>query len=94
MGLRKMHTSTDSWLEEIRVSSYPTCPGISKFVRPTPEYLVCPKCHTRVEIWSDEQKAKCERCGATVSRVITSCLDYCAFADKCRKIIEEKKIGG
>jgi len=73
------------------VNSYPTCPGISKFVRPTPEHLTCPKCFTHVEIWSDEQEAKCDKCGTTVSRAVTSCLDYCEFAEKCKKIIEEKK---
>ena len=69
------------------------CPVINKFVRPTPEHLTCPKCFTHVEIWSDEQEAKCDKCGATVSRAITSCLDYCEYADKCKRIIEERKVG-
>lgn len=77
----------------IRLNSYFTCPGINKFVRPTPEYLTCPKCFTHVEIWSDEEEARCHKCGAMVSREIASCLDYCEFASKCKKIIEEKRGG-
>jgi len=74
------------------LNNYPTCPGITKFVRPTPEYLTCQKCLARVEIWSDESETKCGKCGAHVSREVASCLDYCEFADKCKEIIE-KKVG-
>lgn len=33
-----------------------TCPGLSQFTRPKPEYIRCPHCGGQVEIWSDEKK--------------------------------------
>jgi len=68
-----------------------SCPGISQFMRPVPEYIKCPKCGGDVEIWSDEEKAQCHQCGTTVSRNIQSCLDWCEYADKCRDLIQTKK---
>jgi len=73
------------------MSGIVTCPGINKFVRPTPECLKCPKCKAEVEIWSDEQETKCLECGAKVSREVASCLDYCEYASKCKAIIEQKR---
>jgi len=73
------------------MSGIATCPGINKFVRPTPEYLKCPKCRAEVEIWSDEQETKCLECGTKVSREVASCLDYCEYASKCKAIIEQKR---
>jgi len=68
-----------------------SCPGISQFMRPVPEYVKCPRCGGDVEIWSDEEKAQCPRCGTTVPRSVQSCLDWCEYAEKCRGIIETKK---
>ncbi len=71
-----------------------TCPGISKFVRPTPESIACHKCGRILEIWSDEQETKCEACGVIIFREKGDfCLDYCEYADKCREIINKKKLG-
>lgn len=70
-----------------------TCPGISKFVRPLPEYFSCLHCGGRVEIWTDESTGVCENCEKESPKPMDnrSCLDWCEFADKCRDIIEAKK---
>jgi uncharacterized paraquat-inducible protein A len=68
-----------------------TCPGLNDLLRPKPEFLPCPNCGANVEIWTDEKEAECPNCGIRVSRETQSCLDWCEYADKCRKIIAEKK---
>ncbi|MEM3003882.1 MAG: hypothetical protein QXK96_01105 [Candidatus Bathyarchaeia archaeon] len=68
-----------------------TCPGVSRFVRPKPESITCPKCRKALEIWSDEDRTRCDGCGAQVIRESeASCLDYCEYADKCRDLIGQK----
>ena len=42
------------------------CPGAAKIRTPIPAYKKCPDCGEEVEIWSDELKAQCTKCGATV----------------------------
>jgi len=69
-----------------------TCPGLSQFVRPRPEYIKCSRCSGQVEIWSDEEETECDSCEATVTRGVQSCLDWCEYADKCKGIIQERKI--
>jgi DNA-directed RNA polymerase subunit RPC12/RpoP len=68
-----------------------TCPGISNFIRPKPEYIPCVNCGSSVEIWTDEEETDCPNCGAKVSRKVQSCLDYCEYAEECKKIIAERK---
>lgn len=68
-----------------------TCPGLSQFMRPKPEYIKCPHCGGQVEIWSDEEEAECGNCGATVARGMQSCLDWCEFASQCKDIIRARK---
>ncbi|HTY74244.1 MAG TPA: hypothetical protein VMD05_01600 [Candidatus Nanoarchaeia archaeon] len=71
-----------------------TCPGLRDFLQPTPAYVKCHVCGgANVEIWSDEDKAKCPDCGAEWKRPDrnAACLEYCEFADKCRGIIESRK---
>ncbi len=68
-----------------------TCPGLSQFMRPKPEYITCPHCGGQVEIWSDEEKTECDNCGATVARGMQSCLDWCEFAAQCKDIIRAGK---
>lgn len=69
------------------------CPGVSKLVRPVPEYIKCPRCSGSVEMWSDEDFGSCENCGQTIPRALkdASCLDWCPQADKCRDMIQQKK---
>jgi len=68
-----------------------TCPGIDNFIHPKPEFINCPNCGSKVEIWTDESETECENCGAKVSRGTQSCLDWCEYADKCKEIIAKKK---
>ena len=44
----------------------------------------CPNCGAEVEIFSDEMKAKCHKCGAKVFwEKIPSCIEWCASARQC-----------
>ena len=44
----------------------------------------CPECGHEVEIFSDELKAKCSRCGTMVYKEkVPSCIDWCASARQC-----------
>ena len=44
----------------------------------------CPKCCADVEIFSDEARVKCYKCGHIVHREQTpSCIDWCASAREC-----------
>ena len=74
-------------------SNSESCPGIKKFLRPKPEFILCPICAGSVEVWSDEDSGVCDICGKEVSRKEknASCLDWCEFADKCKEIIKRKK---
>ncbi|UCF58990.1 MAG: hypothetical protein JSV15_00760 [Candidatus Bathyarchaeota archaeon] len=74
-------------------SSYETCPGIKKFIRPIPKYIKCPNCGGNAEIWSDEEVGTCTTCEEEVGRPEKeqSCLDWCEYADKCREIISHQK---
>ena len=74
-------------------SNAESCPGIKKFLRPSPEYFSCPNCIGSVEIWSDEDAGICDTCEKEFGRPEKqqSCLEWCEFADKCKLIIENKK---
>lgn len=44
----------------------------------------CPNCGNEVEIFSDEMKVKCNKCGNFVYGDQTpSCINWCASARKC-----------
>jgi len=44
----------------------------------------CPKCKSEVEIFSDELKAKCRKCGEYVYKEkVPSCIEWCASARQC-----------
>ena len=61
-----------------------SCGEIDTVNSPVPALKKCPECGEEVEIWSDELKAKCTQCGATVFReAIPSCIDWCASARQC-----------
>lgn len=60
------------------------CPGSGKFKHPTPGSVICPCCKEEVEIWTDEDRAKCPKCGKVVAREpSSSCLDWCGHAREC-----------
>jgi len=65
------------------------CPGASDIVRPTLVNVKCGKCGNEIEMFTDEFKTTCEKCGTTVFREENpSCIDWCAHAKEC--IGEEK----
>lgn len=44
----------------------------------------CPGCGAEVEIFSDEMRVKCQKCGQYVYKEKTpSCIDWCAAARQC-----------
>jgi len=44
----------------------------------------CPKCGAHVEIFSDESRIKCYKCGEMVYREkMPSCINWCASAREC-----------
>ncbi len=74
------------------------CPGSGGFREPEPEIFRCPKCGSDVEIWTDELKGLCEKCGEAVFKeAMPSCLEWCRFAKECvgeekyKKFLEIKK---
>lgn len=62
---------------------YTRCPGQdSRNLRV--ELHKCPNCGAPVEIFSDELKVKCHKCGSKVYRAGTpSCVEWCASAREC-----------
>lgn len=60
------------------------CPGADRFIQPKPESFKCPDCGAEVEIWTDELKRICPKCGAVVVREgKQSCLDWCRYGKEC-----------
>ena len=44
----------------------------------------CPKCGAEVEIFSDETRIKCQKCGTMVFREkMPSCIEWCSSARQC-----------
>jgi hypothetical protein len=59
------------------------CPG-QDFRKLTAESCVCAQCGSKVEIFSDEMRVRCHRCGASVNRQQTpSCAEWCSAARQC-----------
>lgn len=59
------------------------CPG-QDFRKLRVELHKCPKCGNEVEIFSDESRVKCHKCGEMVYRQkAPSCIDWCASAREC-----------
>jgi len=50
------------------IESFLKCPGMERALTIIPELFLCPCCGAEIEIWTDERKAKCIRCGKLVSR--------------------------
>lgn len=69
------------------------CPGIDDYVRSFVDYRVCGSCGGRVEVWSDEDKGEGLDCGAKLEGLekAPSCLEYCAYAERCKGIIMMKQ---
>ena len=61
-----------------------SCPGSRTIREPRPDYMNCPGCGAEVEIWTDELKATCRKCGGKVYRAQqASCIDWCPHAKEC-----------
>ncbi len=44
----------------------------------------CPNCGAEVEMFSDEQRIKCRKCGTMVYKENTpSCIEWCSKAKEC-----------
>ncbi len=60
------------------------CPGALLMREPVPEEVICLYCGNELEIWSDEARVKCRKCGNYYVRgMAQSCLDWCAAAEEC-----------
>ncbi len=59
------------------------CPG-QDMRNLTVTSVKCPGCGTDVEIFSDEIKVRCRKCGTRVYREqVPSCIDWCQRAREC-----------
>ncbi len=65
------------------MAMYSRCPGQdSRNLRV--KLHKCPNCGAAVEIFSDETRVRCQRCGERVySDMAASCIDWCASAREC-----------
>jgi DNA-directed RNA polymerase subunit RPC12/RpoP len=65
------------------IRMYSRCPGQDgRNLRV--ELYKCPNCGAEVEIFSDEIKVKCHKCGEKVYRdKMPSCIEWCASARQC-----------
>ena len=62
---------------------YSRCPG-QDMRKLRVELYKCPNCGADVEIFSDEIKVKCPKCGEKVYKEkLPSCIDWCASARQC-----------
>lgn len=76
---------------------YSRCPGQDgREIRV--ELYKCPKCGAEVEIFSDEVRVKCHKCGEMIYRErLPSCIEWCASARQClgearwRQLMDELK---
>lgn len=59
------------------------CPGAANIRTPTIEVKNCPECGEEIEIFSDELKARCAKCGFIVYNDVQSCVQWCKYAKEC-----------
>lgn len=50
---------------------------------PTIIEKICPKCGSKIEIFSIDTEWQCEQCGFTVYNDTLSCVQWCQYARKC-----------
>ncbi len=62
---------------------YSKCPGQDgRSLRV--EVYRCPNCGAGVEIFSDEMKMKCPKCGEMVFKEkVPTCIEWCSYARQC-----------
>jgi ribosomal protein S27AE len=72
------------------------CPGAAQLRTPTLTVRKCPQCGEEIEIFSNEVKAACGRCGFVVYQDMQSCIRWCKYARQCvgdetyRRLVEQK----
>ncbi|OGJ86536.1 MAG: hypothetical protein A2268_15790 [Candidatus Raymondbacteria bacterium RifOxyA12_full_50_37] len=59
------------------------CPGSANIRTPTLKVKQCPECGTEVELFSNEIKTKCAKCGFEIYNDIESCIKWCRYAREC-----------
>lgn len=62
---------------------YEKCPGASNILMPTIKIKKCPECGEEVEIVSSDMQTQCDNCGFTIYNDLTSCVQWCAYAEEC-----------
>jgi len=72
----------------------PKCPGSLRSQQAAPREVGCPSCGNVVEIWSDEIKATCKKCGRFVFvDKVPICVEWCSAAEECLgDVVDVKKI--
>ncbi|MGQ9825930.1 MAG: arsenate reductase/protein-tyrosine-phosphatase family protein [Desulfotomaculales bacterium] len=58
------------------------CPG-SLGNTPTLKVKKCPECGGEVEVFSNDVRVRCDRCGFTVYNDVASCIQWCKYAREC-----------
>lgn len=59
------------------------CPG-QDFRNLSAQLSKCPACGAEVEIFSNEARAECDKCGEILYKEeLPSCIDWCAAAREC-----------
>lgn len=72
----------------------PKCPGSLRSALAKPCEVKCPACGSSIEIWSDEIKATCAKCGRFVfASAVPVCVVWCGAAEECLgDVLDVKKI--
>ncbi|MDD1678806.1 MAG: hypothetical protein LUO93_06430 [Methanomicrobiales archaeon] len=73
------------------------CPGGAQLRTPTLSIKRCPQCGEEIEIFSNELKASCGRCGFVIYNDLQTCIQWCRYAREClgeetyRRMMEKKE---
>ena len=59
------------------------CPGAANIRTPTLSIRKCLRCGEEVEVFSNDIKVTCGRCGFVIYNDILSCVQWCTYAQEC-----------
>ena len=59
------------------------CPGSANLRTPELKVKNCPECNEEIEIFSNETRVNCPKCGFTIYNDIESCIQWCRYAIEC-----------
>jgi len=70
------------------------CPGSIRNTTPVPIERKCHNCGATIEMWSDEEKVDCHKCGTEIFKdKVPTCIEWCKSAEECMgHIFDVKKI--